>query len=188
MKKKEGMASVEGIKPIFPNDYKIMRRIDEEGIITYQHPTGAQIETYNETLDSIISLGMERFKNLIEMLDDDDLSRFGYLFETLIENLEDQLYEIFTFMDKTIGEVTCTRITKGDCVYRHDRCVGVSITPPKADDESPFYTADPELLEMLKQIPPNKTESLKCIAQNILRGDGLRWYPVTSPHKQEVRP
>ncbi len=178
--KEESTVKVEGIRTIFPNDYQIQRKIDEEGVITYQHPGGNQVETYDESLYDIIECGVERFQTLIEMLDDGDQSSFGSLFRILIENLDDQLYEIFTFMDKTIGNITCTRVNKGANVYRRDRCVGVSITPPTADEESLHFTVDPELLEILKRIPLNKTESLKCIAGILARGDSVTWYPVTS--------
>src|SRR3972149_5484155 len=244
MERKKRVTTVEVIGTIFPNDYKIMRRIDEDGVITYEHPIGPLVETYDEPLEMIISGGLERFVDLIEMLNGEDgkAGRFCRLFRVLVEDLETQLYEIFMFMDKTIGKITCTRIDKGDDAYRRHRCIGVSVTPPKPgnesrvgwlfqglveelktqlyeifvfvdktigkitciqtekrddiyrryrcvglsltppqhDDEGKFFTIDPELLEVLKQIPPDKTDSLKCIAHHISRGKMFQWYPITN--------
>src|SRR3972149_2715664 len=107
MERKKRVTTVEVIGTIFPNDYKIMRRIDEDGVITYEHPIGPLVETYDEPLEMIISGGLERFVDLIEMLNGENESRVGWLFQGLVEELKTQLYEIFVFVDKTIGKITC---------------------------------------------------------------------------------
>jgi len=162
-----------GNKSALPLDCKIMRRIDE-------HTTIIQVEKYDEELEMIISGGLERFVDLIEMLNGENESRVGWLFQGLVEELKTQLYEIFVFVDKTIGKITCIQTEKRDDIYRRYRCVGLSLTPPQHDDEGQFFTIDPELLEVLKQIPPDKTDSLKCIAHHISRGKMFQWYPITN--------
>ncbi len=124
MKKPENK---EVIRPIFPDDYEIVRHVKEDGTIVYEHPTGYEVQTYEETFETIMQSHLDNFKALFELLDEEDRGRFGRLFSALIEQSERQLYEIFAFLGKSSVDIKCTLTCRNDIVYRANRCVGVSI-------------------------------------------------------------
>lgn len=121
----------EVIQPVFPTDFPIVKEVKEDGTVVFSHPAGPEVETWEEPLDTILSLQMDRFRTLIELLDDDDRDRFGFLFNVLIDHAESQLHEIFHFLDQSVGKIECTLIMKNWHSYRTDRVVCVTLRPPE---------------------------------------------------------
>jgi len=130
----------ETIQPYFPNDYKIIKKLNESGTASYHHPMGGKVYTYSNDLHSQLNLSLVRFKLMVDMLDDDDLDKFGFVFESLIRDAGNQLDEIFKHVNNAIGGIELEIVghnRSGYSGYRNGMIVGAKLGPCKKATESP---------------------------------------------------
>jgi len=122
--------STNTIQPVFPTDYKIEEIRNEDGSITYQHPIGfGEVDVKVEELEMRFAVIMERFEDLTSLLSDYDDGGIGFIYSALVEHAQHQIHEIFHFLDKTVGVITCTTIEKNQSIYRWGRCIAISVEP-----------------------------------------------------------
>jgi len=119
--------SVQTIVPIFPNDYKVIKKTKEDGTIIFEHPVGEEVETYTNSLDMMMEIIVNRFEALGKLTVDDDYDRIGFLIEALVEGARREIYEVFHFLDMSIGEINCTIVQRNQTIYRHGRILAVEL-------------------------------------------------------------
>lgn len=120
-------SSIHEVPPVFPDDYKLIKKTKEDGSIIYEHPIGEEVETYTNSLDMMMDIIINRFDALSKLMVDDDYDRIGFLIETLVADARREIYETFYFLNRTIGEINCVIIQKNQTIYRHGRILAVEL-------------------------------------------------------------
>ena len=127
----------ETINPYFPNDNKIIKKLNGSGKASYHHPTGGKVCTWTNDLYSQLTLSFSRFKAMVAMLDDDDYDRFGFVFKSLIRDAENQLDEMFERVHDVIGVIELEIVSVDNRGYRDGMIVDANIEPiTKASPET----------------------------------------------------
>ena len=127
----------ETIHPYFPNDFKIIRKLDESGKVSYHHPTGGNVYTWTNDLYSQLTLSLSRFKAMLDMLNEDDHDRFGFVFKSLIRDAEIQFDEMFEHVNDAIGMIELEIVGVNNRGYRVGMIVDANLEPiTKASQET----------------------------------------------------
>lgn len=121
----------ETIPPVFPNDYEIVKEVQPDGSIVFRHPVGSEVDVWTEDLDTLFSLMTEHFMSLTDLLSDEDRVQFGFILSLMVGHYQNQFYEIFHFLDKSVGTISISLIMKDQTCYRTGRVVDVTLAPPK---------------------------------------------------------
>jgi len=120
-------SSIQEVSPIFPDDYKVIKKTKEDGTIVYEHPIGEEIETYTNSLDMMMDIIINRFDAVSRLMGAEDYDRIGFLIEALVADARREIYETFHFLNRTIGEINCVIIQKNQTIYRHGRILAVEL-------------------------------------------------------------
>lgn len=115
------------IVPVFPDDYQIIKKTKQDGSVIFEHPVGEEIETYTNSLDMMMEIIVNRFEAVSKLMPEDDYDRIGFLLETVAENARREIYEVFHFLNRTVGEINCTIIQRNQTIYRHGRILAVEL-------------------------------------------------------------
>lgn len=130
MSKNESEERKEEIVDTFTRDkdYKIIKKTGVDGEAHYYHPLGSELENICKMdLYDIFIEPINRFKSLVNMLDDEEYNNFGFLADALIE-ASDVLYdEVFYFIEKNIGTIEFDVIERNCLPYRAGRIIGVRV-------------------------------------------------------------
>ncbi|OGP59982.1 MAG: hypothetical protein A2V65_01635 [Deltaproteobacteria bacterium RBG_13_49_15] len=128
--KKVVREELEGITP--RDDYTIEREIQEDGSVHYHHPLDDDNPepVRGESLYEVIMTPIRRVEALVELLDDEDHARFGFLAQGITEAAERLYGEVFHFLDEVVGHVEMDVMGNGSVVYRNGRVVGARIKAP----------------------------------------------------------
>lgn len=150
------MGKVQYIKPIFPNDAEVLKKTADNGDEIYYHAPDNELRTCDTDLETAIACLLEPLqiidRVLCEVLSDSDNLAIANLFTVIKQNISNNLYEIFRFIDQSIGEIRITEVCElkyGDGIHRWGQCVGVKIIPPevaKTYQEGPVYDHNPALI------------------------------------------
>ncbi len=179
-----GKGKTEVIMPFLPGDLKLYKRTDGQGNVTYNTIAGKEIKTYSEELDFSITCMFERLEKLRDIIfrDDDCDCTLKDIFSSVIFHERLRFEEMFIFISRNVGTIECTGIAYDETGYRPERIVDASLIPPDPDEghAEPLYCdVDPDIIELLKQIPPEKMTSITCILQTLARGQSFQWWPLT---------
>jgi hypothetical protein len=114
-------------------DYEIIRKVQEDGSALYYHPADEDNpEPVNEQdLCDVVREPIRRVKALVELLDDDDQNRFGFIAEAITEEAERLYDDVFYFLDEAIGKIKIDVMGRRSAIYRTGRVLGARITPKK---------------------------------------------------------
>ena len=127
----------ETINPYFPNDNKIVKKLNGSGGASYHHPKGGKVYTWPNDLYSQLTLSLSRFKAMLDMLDDDDYDRFGFVFKSLIRDARNQLDEMFEHVHDAIGVIEIEIVGVNNRGYRVGMIVDANLEPiTKASQET----------------------------------------------------
>ncbi len=121
------MGKTEKLKAIVPRELEIIKETKKNGRRVFWHPAGSKVKTCEEDFHSVISIMLENFKGLADLMNDNDWARYGYILEAMYRDAERRLDEIMTFVNRAVGEIYCVSITKGSACYRTGRIVDASI-------------------------------------------------------------
>ncbi len=177
-----GKGKTEVIMPVFPGDLKLYKRTDDEGNVSFQTMGGKEIKTSDEDFEDTFHLLFDRLEKLREIIfrDDDSDHDLDDLFSSVLFHERLRFEEIFLFISKKIGTINLEGVCseEGERLYR---IVDAGIIPPDPDKQKdgPFYDVDSDIIELLKQIPPEKMTSITCILQTLARGQSFQWWPLT---------
>lgn len=155
------------IDAIYPNDYEVIKKIDDKGIETFYHQsTGNEIRTCTEGLDVTFQCLIEPLKIIEHAISAAGNQAIANLLTVVRQNIENTIYEIFHFLEKDIGTIDVTRIYElNDTCYRWGRCVDVQLSPPDASgDYCPEYPAYEEpsiLFKLFKELPSDKMQAIE---------------------------
>jgi hypothetical protein len=132
----------ETIHPYFPNDCKIIKKVNGSGKATYHHPAhkkeGDGIYTWESDLYSQIAVSLERFEMLVGMACEKDFDKFSFLFDALMRDTKNQLDEVFEHIRNTIGIINLEMVGGVDnSIYRCGMVLGVSTRPGRKTKGSP---------------------------------------------------
>ena len=138
----------ETIHPYFPNDNKIIKKVNGSGKVTYYHPSikrptsKDEVFTWESDLYSQLYLIISRFKTMFDTIFDSEdgevFDRFYFLFEAVMRDARNQMDEMFEHVDNNIGIIemeTVGGLNTG--VYRDGLVVDASIRPRGEAIESP---------------------------------------------------
>lgn len=111
----------------------VIKEQGRNGKVIYKTKDGKEIETYSETLHSIVSCALERFGDLFDLmtkeLDENDISPAdpgANIGEALIRDTQRLIDEFDNFVRKNLGDVEVD-ITRG----LYPEMVGVRLEPVK---------------------------------------------------------
>ncbi|MCK9391536.1 MAG: hypothetical protein M0Q01_08240 [Syntrophales bacterium] len=127
--------NVHPVPPVKSDDLRILRKIEDDGSITYFHPIGNATKTESQELSMVFDCIFERIDTLVWLmtgLDDERSvdSRAGYLLEALNAHAKRQVHEVMEFMQDTIGYIAVDIVSpEGDGIYRSGRVVGLNLEP-----------------------------------------------------------
>ena len=134
----------ETIHPYFPNDCKIIKKVNGSGKVSYHHPTDRdneeEVHTYEYDLYSHLSHGLDRLQMLVDINygEDMELDKFYFVFKALVRDTQNQMDEMFEHVSNNIGIIemeTVGGLNTG--VYRDGLVVDASVRPIKKTAESP---------------------------------------------------
>ena len=168
---------IEVLKSPFRGQLDIIRKTHEDGTRSYEKPGGREckIDTWNEELECTLHCLWERLAMLTELVSKEDF-QISILYGKIIKQIKKEIEELFEFICEDIGLIRCTWMADG--LFGERRCIGAYVEPFQRKGDDLFYETDPDIVELLKQIPPNKTEPLKGILNTLKSGDDITWYPV----------
>lgn len=118
-------STVQTLYPVFPDDYHIEKETAADGTVSYRHPSGGDVETYPESLDMMMEIIINRFEALSRLIPDEDYGRLGFLIDALVSGARQEIFEAFYFLDRSVGEISCTVVQKNQGIYRKGRIIGV---------------------------------------------------------------
>lgn len=130
MSKNESEERKEEIVDTFTRDkdYKIIKRIGVDGEAHYYHPLGSELENIRKMdLDELFFEPINRFRSLVNMLDDDEYNKFGFLADGLIEAADVLYDEVFYFIEKNIGTIEFDVIGRDCFPYRAGMIIGARV-------------------------------------------------------------
>jgi hypothetical protein len=102
------------------------------------------------------------------------------------QNILNAIRETFLFINNNIGEINITEVYELEIgsVYRWGQVVDAELAPHqegcRADEfgQKTIFDHDPELIESLKQIPPDKTENLRTVMRILSDGGSIYYRPT----------
>ncbi len=185
-KKGKGI-KVEIMKPFLRSEgaFEIFRKTEEDGRVTYieSGEIEREIETVDQELELSIGCILERFEALSELIVQEN-STLAFLIQAIVKQAKIEVEEMFEFIYEDIGNISCTWTKTRYCGNR-SRCVGAFFEPPKRKREKIYNDTDPEILDLLKQIPLNRTTPVKLILKQLKNGKDFMWYPTEKTGPQE---
>ena len=111
-----------------PYQVSIYRHTLPDGSFEYRHPCiDRPIRTYSESLLDTMTAHLDFIQAAIDMLDDDDIDRFGFMFESLLRDFQVSIHEADHFIRQNIGEITVIKIAHDQRPYRHRAVVDAKI-------------------------------------------------------------
>ena len=129
------MSHKERISGYLPEDYEIIKQTQPDGTIVFMHPmgeiTGEEIETYDTDLYSLLREFLNPTNFLVDLLGDNDYAEFWFVYDILVNNIFQQLDEVFSFINNSLGLIMVQRVERKQCCYRPRRVVTVSVKPPE---------------------------------------------------------
>jgi len=181
---KEG-AKVEYIKPFYQNDHNVLKTIDKQGHAWYYGDNDLRkvLEAYNSDLETELHNLIEPIQVVEIALRTCEHYAFADALMDIRQKAANTIREMFLFIYKNIGEITITGVLDSDPSSRHryGQCVDAKLSSPNiynSGKEGPIYDHDPELIEALKQIPPDKTETIKDALRFIRHGKNIQFHVV----------
>lgn len=173
--------------PIMPGDWKLFRWTEAAGEVSYKTVARNEVKTYTEDLDYAITRMLDRLEKLVDIAFPDETcdDNLKELFSSLLFSERMRFNEMFAFISRNIGTIQCTGVAhdEDETSVRPGRIVDANITPPDPDaeqDSGPFFNVDPEIIELLKQIPPEKLTAISGILRELREGNDFKWWPVTT--------
>ncbi len=122
----------DAIQPIPPpEEMEIIREVEEDGTVVYRHPLGGDVEIYEDSPYEVYQLFLGRVSAVAGLMDNDTFGSYGFIFESLVQEGERQMEEMFKMINRTIGDIGVHVIRHNNCAYRSGRVVGVLLTPPE---------------------------------------------------------
>jgi len=186
------MEKVSQLKGYLRSDYEIIRKTSADGERTYHHKdSGRKLDVADQSLDGIIqellagsrgmaqviiSLNNSRCSCTNEELDIDDVVA---IVKNHVHSVEAILGELLYVIENSIGDVSIESLDGDNTCYRSGRMLHAYVEfPPSEDKNDGFsYDHDPELLELVKSIPPDRTSQLMYILRGVKNGERLQWCP-----------
>ena len=137
----------EVIHPYFPNDCKIIKKVDGSGKVIYHHPTierptrKDEVSTWECDLYSQMDLIISRFKTMFNTIYDSEdgevFDRFYFLFEAVMRDARNQMDEMFEHVSNNIGIIDLEMVGGNSNIYRNGMVVDARLRPRNEDTESP---------------------------------------------------
>lgn len=160
-----GAGKFEYIKPFFPNDFSAIKMTGSNGEVKYykSYPED-KIRTCSTDLETELMCLLEPIELIEKALVYDENIAFANTLTATRQNIANTIHEIFRFVNN-IGEIQITTIHEFEVgsIYRWGQCVDAKLLPPDEFEEKPTFDHDPELIEYLRQVPPDKTDNLKRV-------------------------
>jgi len=178
----ERTEKVQYIKPYFKNDSKILKITDEKGQARYCNNSKEELRTCEDELETKLLCLLEPLEILEKALAYDGYNYHANTLTTIRQNITNKIDEIFQFVNNNIGFISIYEICEIESgrPYRWEQCVDAKLLPPDTSEDmekGPIYDYDPELIESLKQIPPDKTENLKTVMRILNDGGSIHYRP-----------
>jgi len=175
----KGGVKTEIIKPVLPGQLDIYKQTDDEGNVIYKTSGGREAQTDSLELNFIVDGLFDRLDKMRKIIFREDESDcfLNDIFESFLRWERLCFAETFIFVSRSVGTIMCESYIDDD----DSRIVGAHLIPPDPDEQEdgPFYDVDPEVIELLKQIPPGKLFSVTRILKTLARGGSFTWYPTT---------
>jgi len=180
----KGIEKIQYIKPYYQNDSEVLKITDAKGETKY---CGYYSKKELRTCDDELELKLLCLLEPLEVLEN-ALAYEGYHYHadtlTVIrQNLTNKIDEIFKFVNSNIGVIKIYEICEivSGRPHRWGQCVDAKLSPPDTSEgmeEGPIFNHDPELVEYLKQIPPDKTETIRTIMRHIRSGNNIQFQVI----------
>lgn len=176
------MEKVQYIKPFFPKDTPVIKKTDAKGNAKYyKRHSQEEIRTCSTDLETDLMCLLEPIEIIERALTNGEHLALANTLTKARQNISHAIQEIFHLIDNNIGEIEITGIYELEInsIYRWGQCVDAKLLPPDASgdrQEGPVYDHNPELIEYLKQIPPDKTEPIETILRILSDGGAISWH------------
>jgi hypothetical protein len=169
------------IKPFFPNDSAVIKRTDAAGNVKYYKPhSNDEIRTCGTDLETELMCLLEQIEVIERALNSEECLPFANTLTAARQYIENSIHEIFRYVNNNVGEINITTIHEFEIgsIYRWGQCVDAELKPTDEYEEKTTFDHDPELIDELKLIPPDKTEDIKTIARAIRNGHSIQFHIV----------
>jgi len=167
---------VQYIKPFFPNDTPVLKKTDANGNSQYHNRhTQNEIRTCSTDLETVLLCLLEPLQIIEKALTNDDNIPFANTLTMARQNMTNTIHEIFRFVNNNIGEINITTIHELEInsLCRWGQCVDAELGATDEFEEKAIFDHDPELIDKLKMIPPDKTEPIRDIMRIMNAGDSI---------------
>lgn len=172
-----GAGKFQYIKPFFPIDRFVLKMTGSNGKVKYygNYPED-EIRACSTDLETVLMGFLEPIDVFEKALVYDNHIEYANTLTTIRQNIANNIREIFSFVNN-IGEIQITSIHQTDVgsIFRWGQCVDAELLPPDKFEEKPMFDHDPELIEELKQTPPDKTETIKAVIRHINCGKKIQF-------------
>lgn len=178
------MEKVQYIKPFFPKDTSVIKKTDAKGNAKYyKRHSQEEIRTCSTDLETDLMCLLEPIEIIERALTNQEHLAFANTLTKARQNISNAIDEMFCFINNNIGEIETTGIYELEIgsIYRWGQIVDAKLLPPdtfRDRQEGPVYDHSPELIESLKQIPPDKTEPIETILRILSDGGEISWQSV----------
>jgi hypothetical protein len=175
-------AKTQYIKPFFLNDASVIKKTDAEGNVNYykrQHPE-EEIRACSTDLETDLMCLLEPLEIIERALTNSEQLAFANTLTKTRQNISNAIHEMFCFINNNIGEINITGIYELEIgsICRWGQVVDAKLAPPDEFEQKTIFDHDPELIESLKQISPDKTENLRTVMRILSDGGSIYYRPT----------
>ena len=97
---------------------ELLKKIGEEGDIIFLRSKDDQIPFGGEeSIDEVFDVCIDRFESLLNLLHDDEWSKFGYILRAIIDDSKTKFKTLDMMIEKSIGKIYLFRPTLSLDVY-----------------------------------------------------------------------
>lgn len=118
-----------------PKESEIIKETQADGVVVFKDSkseiTAKELSINDIDLHSLNYNWFSQLQALVEMLNDEDYSRFGSVFEILIDRFIHELDETYAFIRQAVGHIKIHRIQRNQWPHRTGRVVQVTLKPPE---------------------------------------------------------
>jgi len=129
--KKRTVVLREVVPSYVPKEGEIFRVTFDDGDVGYRNAGGSDIHVYETELDLMIVCWVDRLRDMVKTLDDDDDDHieFRLNLDTLLRAFKREMNEVLSAVYATVGEIKCHLVGVNVAPWREARVVGIEFVP-----------------------------------------------------------
>ncbi len=128
------------LTPYMPqNGMKVIRNILPDQTREYNHPHGNEVNVVPQELGTTLIIILEKLQIAVDMLKDDDYSRFGTVFDSLLFEANVRIQQVSHCIEEQIGEIDLYVIAHSQYPYKTGDILDATLT---CNEDDPILTGN----------------------------------------------